>query len=198
VCRRTACTVRRAGAGNGAAPARQPQSPDRCAEKRHHHGPGGDHLAGHAATAPALDPTILGCISARRQAVGVVRSLLPLAGASAAVWSAWSATSKEVPCVRNPIIDRAGSLRAGALRVRADDAGRILGRLRGQSRDAYTPDLRQFTAWCLQHGRRLFDVRRVDIECFAREMEDHGMARATVARRCARFAASTAARRRKG
>lgn len=24
-------------------------------------------------------------------------------------------------------------------------------------------ELRQFTAWCLQHNHRLFDVRRVDI-----------------------------------
>ncbi len=29
----------------------------RCAEKRHHHGLGRDHLDGQAATAPALDPT---------------------------------------------------------------------------------------------------------------------------------------------
>jgi integrase/recombinase XerD len=54
---------------------------------------------------------------------------------------------------------------------------------RGQTRVAYTLDLRQFTAWCLQHGCRLFDVRRMDIECFARDLEDHGKARATVARR---------------
>jgi integrase/recombinase XerD len=54
---------------------------------------------------------------------------------------------------------------------------------RAQTRVAYTLDLRQFTAWCLQQDRRLFDVRRVDIECFAREMEDRGKARATVARR---------------
>jgi site-specific recombinase XerC len=49
--------------------------------------------------------------------------------------------------------------------------------------DAYTLDLRQFTAWCWQHDRRLFDVHRVDIECFARHLEDAGRARATVARR---------------
>lgn len=53
---------------------------------------------------------------------------------------------------------------------------------RGQTRDAYALDLRQFTAWCRQHDRRLFDVRRVDIECFARDLEDRGKARATVAR----------------
>jgi integrase/recombinase XerD len=51
------------------------------------------------------------------------------------------------------------------------------------TRDAYALDLRQFTAWCLQRGRHLFDVRRVDIECFARDLEDRGRARATVARR---------------
>ena len=45
---------------------------------------------------------------------------------------------------------------------------------RGFTRDAYTLDLRQFTAWCWQHDRRLFDVRRVDIECFARDLEDRG------------------------
>jgi integrase len=54
---------------------------------------------------------------------------------------------------------------------------------RGFTRDAYTLDLRQFTAWCAQHDRRLFDVHRVDIECFARHLEDAGKARATVARR---------------
>jgi site-specific recombinase XerD len=54
---------------------------------------------------------------------------------------------------------------------------------RGQTRVAYTLDLRQFTEWCVQHGRCLFEVRRMDIECFARDLEDHGKSRATVARR---------------
>ena len=54
---------------------------------------------------------------------------------------------------------------------------------RGFTRDAYTLDLRQFTTWCWQHDHRLFDVHRVDIECFARHLEDAGKARATVARR---------------
>ena len=54
---------------------------------------------------------------------------------------------------------------------------------RGFTRDAYTLDLRQFTAWCWQHDRRLFEVHHVDIECFARHLEDAGRARATVARR---------------
>jgi integrase/recombinase XerD len=54
---------------------------------------------------------------------------------------------------------------------------------RGQTRDAYTLDLRQFTTWCWQHHQHLFDVRRVDIECFARDLEERGNARATIARR---------------
>ena len=54
---------------------------------------------------------------------------------------------------------------------------------RGYTRDAYALDLRQFTGWCLQRGRHLFDVRRVDIECFTRDLEDTGKARATIARR---------------
>jgi integrase/recombinase XerD len=54
---------------------------------------------------------------------------------------------------------------------------------RGYTRDADTLDLRQFTAWCWQRQHRLFEVRRVDIECFARQLEDRGKSRATVARR---------------
>jgi integrase/recombinase XerD len=54
---------------------------------------------------------------------------------------------------------------------------------RGYTRDAYALDLRQFTTWCWQHDHQLFDVHRVDIECFARELEARGKARATVARR---------------
>ena len=54
---------------------------------------------------------------------------------------------------------------------------------RGLTRDAYALDLRQFMAWCEGHDRRQFDVRRADIECFARDVEDRGRARSTVARR---------------
>jgi site-specific recombinase XerD len=54
---------------------------------------------------------------------------------------------------------------------------------RGLTRDAYALDLRQFVAWCDQHKLHLFDVRRADIECFARDLEARGRARATVARR---------------
>jgi hypothetical protein len=45
---------------------------------------------------------------------------------------------------------------------------------RGYTRDAYTLDLRQFTAWCWQRQHRLFEARRVDIECFARDRNDLG------------------------
>ena len=53
----------------------------------------------------------------------------------------------------------------------------------GLTRDAYTLDLRQFTCWCSQHGLHLFTAGRADIECFGRDMESHGRARATIARR---------------
>ena len=54
---------------------------------------------------------------------------------------------------------------------------------RGLTRDAYALDLRQFMAWCEERALRLFAVRRADIECFARDLEALGRARATVARR---------------
>lgn len=53
----------------------------------------------------------------------------------------------------------------------------------GLTREAYALDLRQFAAWCHGRGVRLFAVRRADIECFGRELEEKGRARATVARR---------------
>src|SRR5260370_9297782 len=58
----------------------------------------------------------------------------------------------------------------------------------GLTREAYMLDLRQFTTWCHQHGLRLFDVRRADIECFARDLEARGRARSTVSRRLAAIA----------
>jgi integrase len=54
---------------------------------------------------------------------------------------------------------------------------------RGSTREAYALDVRQFVVWCANHERRLFDVHRVDIECFGRELEACGRARATIARR---------------
>ena len=33
---------------------------------------------------------------------------------------------------------------------------------------------RQYASWCRQHHVRLFDARRPDIECFARDLEARG------------------------
>src|SRR5512132_519399 len=54
---------------------------------------------------------------------------------------------------------------------------------RGSTREAYALDLRQFAVWCANHERGLFEVHRLDIECFGRELETRGRARATIARR---------------
>jgi integrase/recombinase XerD len=53
----------------------------------------------------------------------------------------------------------------------------------GLTREAYELDLRQYTNWCHQHHLRLFQARRADIECFARDLEARGRARATITRR---------------
>ena len=60
---------------------------------------------------------------------------------------------------------------------------------RGLTREAYTLDLRQFTAWCRARSLNLFAVRRADIEGFARDLESprpgprHGHAAAVHYRR---------------
>jgi integrase/recombinase XerD len=53
----------------------------------------------------------------------------------------------------------------------------------GLTREAYALDLRQYASWCQRHQLRLFQARRADIECFARDMEARGRARATITRR---------------
>jgi len=53
----------------------------------------------------------------------------------------------------------------------------------GLTREAYALDLRQFASWCQQHYVQLFQARRADIECFARDLEARGRARATITRR---------------
>lgn len=53
----------------------------------------------------------------------------------------------------------------------------------GLTREAYALDLRQFAAWCAAHSLRLFQARRAGIECFGRDLEAAGRARATVTRR---------------
>ncbi len=53
----------------------------------------------------------------------------------------------------------------------------------GLTRQAYELDPRQFAGWCQQHHLRLFQARRADIECFVRDLEARGRARATITRR---------------
>jgi integrase/recombinase XerD len=53
----------------------------------------------------------------------------------------------------------------------------------GLTRQAYELDLRQHFSWCQLHQVGLFAVRRADIECFARDLESRGRARATITRR---------------
>ena len=53
----------------------------------------------------------------------------------------------------------------------------------GLTREAYELDLRQYASWCHQHHLRLLQARRADIECFARDLETRGRARATITRR---------------
>ncbi len=53
----------------------------------------------------------------------------------------------------------------------------------GRTREAYTLDLRQFVGWCGEHDLALFDIRRAEIELYARHLEELGRARATIGRR---------------
>jgi integrase/recombinase XerD len=53
----------------------------------------------------------------------------------------------------------------------------------GLTREAYALDLRQYASWCQQRHIGLFQARRADIECFARDLEARGRARATITRR---------------
>ena len=62
----------------------------------------------------------------------------------------------------------------------------------GLTREAYELDLRQYASWCHQHHLRLFQARRADIECFARDLEIRGRARAPSPAACARSPGSTA------
>ncbi len=57
----------------------------------------------------------------------------------------------------------------------------------GLTREAYALDLRQFSAWCEEHRVHLFEARHADIECFGRDLEERGRARATATLRDRRF-----------
>ncbi|HEY5985518.1 MAG TPA: tyrosine-type recombinase/integrase [Streptosporangiaceae bacterium] len=53
----------------------------------------------------------------------------------------------------------------------------------GLTRQAYELDMRQYASWCHRHHLRLFQARRADIECFARDLEARARARPTITRR---------------
>ena len=61
----------------------------------------------------------------------------------------------------------------------------------GLTREAYALDLRQYATWCQQRHVRLFQARRADIECFARDLEAKGRARRRSPGGCARSPGST-------
>ncbi len=61
--------------------------------------------------------------------------------------------------------------------------GGFLAGYSGLTRDACAPDLRQYVAWCTEHGVALFGAQCSDIACFSRHLEAAGRARATIARR---------------
>ena len=67
----------------------------------------------------------------------------------------------------------------------------------GLTREAYALDLRQFATWCGTHSLHLFQVRRADIESFARDLEVRGRARLPSHGVCAPSAGSTGTRSRK-
>jgi integrase/recombinase XerD len=60
----------------------------------------------------------------------------------------------------------------------------------GLTREAYALDLHLYTSWCQQRHIRLFQARRADIECFARDLEARGRTRATITRRLCTIAGS--------
>jgi len=61
----------------------------------------------------------------------------------------------------------------------------------GLTREAYALDLRQYASWCQQRHLRLFQARRADIECFARDMEARGRPALPSPADCARSRGST-------
>jgi integrase/recombinase XerD len=66
-------------------------------------------------------------------------------------------------------------------------AGFLLG-YRHRTRAAYLADLHDFCAWCANVGIGLLGVRRIHVEAYARQLEQAGRSRATVARRLATLA----------
>ncbi len=104
------------------------------------------------------------------------------AGASAGPASGSQPVPPEVPDGYHDPVHRSRPDHAGVHHHGAAGISGIPG-YGGLTRQAYELDLRQFANWCHQHHLALFQVRRADIEFFARDLEARGRARATITRR---------------
>jgi integrase len=91
--------------------------------------------------------------------------------------------TREVPHGHHVHIHSRCHCRASVHRARAPCLGWVPGRYTGLTREAPARHLRQYASWCQHNQVRLFQARRADIECFARDLEARGRARATITRR---------------
>jgi integrase len=71
----------------------------------------------------------------------------------------------------------------GVHRPGTPGVGRVPGRVQRPDPRGLRTGPAPVASWCRQRQLRLFGVRRADIECFARDLEARGRARATVTRR---------------
>jgi integrase/recombinase XerD len=53
----------------------------------------------------------------------------------------------------------------------------------GSTREAYTRDLREWAGWLAQLGVEPFAARRLHVDAYVRQLEEHGLSRQTIARR---------------
>jgi site-specific recombinase XerD len=58
----------------------------------------------------------------------------------------------------------------------------------GRTREAYFADLRQYGAWCASRGIGVLAAGRAHVQVYARELEDAGRARSTIARKLSAIA----------
>jgi len=94
-----------------------------------------------------------------------------------------SARAPEVPDVHHDPVRRTRPVTPVFINTERLALAGFLAGYSGLTRQAYELDLRQYATWCQQHQIRLFAARRADIECFARDLEARGRARATITRR---------------
>jgi integrase len=116
---------------------------------------------------------------------GLTVSSIFVAGALAGPASGVSARTREVPDDHHHLVHvHRGRVAEPVFspQERLALAGFLAG-YTGLTREAYALDLRQYASWCQLRHLRLFQARRADIECFARDLETRGRARATITRR---------------